>query len=129
MAATSTRRDDAERGGRSISDQRPPLRRLLRYGLWVVIVLAWGYLFFGSEGLVAQLERRRELASLNAELERERARTAEMQRQVEALQHDDLAIESETRALLDFQRPGEVVYIVEEEDPLLRAESEGRGGD
>ena len=105
-------------------------------------MLAWGYLFFGSEGLVAQLERRRELAALSAELEAEQARTAQMQRQVGAVDRAWTSVkeamsglvkvtppDEETRALLDFQRPGEVVYIVEEEDPLLRAESEGKSED
>ena len=133
MAATTTRHSDARparvQGGAQGADQRPPLRRLVRVGVWIVVVLAWVYAIFGSEGLMAQLERRRERAALTLELEREAARSAEMRREAKALKTDDLAIEREVRTLFDLQRPGEIVYIVEEEDPLLRAEMERSEGD
>lgn len=95
-------------------------RRASRLAFWVAVVLAWIYVVFGDEGLVRQWQRSEERAAVLEALDREREVTASLAAQVEALRHDDLAIEREVRTQLDYHRPGEIVLIVEDDDPLAR---------
>ncbi|GAB4373504.1 MAG: hypothetical protein Kow0062_10660 [Acidobacteriota bacterium] len=123
--ARGTRRAAASGRRRGTPDAAPaPFERVGRVGLGVLVVLAWVYALFGAEGLLRQWERRQELEQARARLAAERARTEALRGRVEALTSDDLAIEREIRRQLDYQRPGELVLILGDDDPLGDAESE-----
>lgn len=102
-----------------------PGRQLALRGMVVVLSLGfWVYAFFGTEGLRDQQERNRHRAALEEQLSRERAENAVLQREVEALRGDDpaddRAIEEAVRVVLDYQKPGEHVLHVGDDDPLHR---------
>jgi len=90
----------------------------LRWAVYLLAALGWIYALFGSEGLFRQYERLQQRDALRAKLSAERAVNDEIRRDVEALKSDDLRIEQEIRRRLDYQRPGEIVLITGEDDPL-----------
>ena len=79
------------------------------------------YVVLGTDGLLRQYERYRHHGDLLATLAREEAETVRLRREIERLRGDDLAIERAIRTQLDYQRPGEVVLIVGDDDPLAGA--------
>jgi len=90
----------------------------MRWAVYLLAALGWIYALFGGEGLFRQYDRLRQRDALVAQLAREQAINEEIRRDVEALRSDDLRIEQEIRRRLDYQRPGEVVLITGEDDPL-----------
>ena len=72
----------------------------LRWAVYLLAALGWIYALFGSEGLFRQYERLQQRDALRAKLSAERA------------------VNDEIRRRLDYQRPGEVVLITGEDDPL-----------
>ncbi len=62
-----------------------------------------------ESGVLKWLELRGDLAAAHARIEQLRRETAELQRQIEALEVDPFASERAIREDLDFARPGEVV--------------------
>ena len=90
----------------------------LRWAVYLLAALGWIYALFGSEGLFRQYERLQQRDALRAKLSAERAVNDGIRREVEALRSDDLRIEQEIRRRLDYQRPGEIVLITGEDDPL-----------
>ncbi|RMG49030.1 MAG: hypothetical protein D6718_00515 [Acidobacteria bacterium] len=103
---------DAGRGGAS--------GRAWRWAYLVVAALLWMQALFGAEGLIRQIQRRAYLVRLQRVVAEEEAANRRLRAEVEALAHDDLAIESAVRTELDYQRPGELVLIVDDPDPLDR---------
>lgn len=96
-------------------------RRTGRVVFWAAAGLAWVYVIVGDEGLVEQWKRNQERAQIGERLAEECARTEALRARVEALIHDDLTIEREIRTTLDYQRPGETVLIVGDDDPLAQS--------
>jgi cell division protein FtsB len=101
----------------------PPRERALRgtalrWAIYLAAALGWVYALFGSEGLFRQYERLQQRDALKAKLAAEREINDGIRAEVEALRSDDLRIEQEIRRRLDYQRPGEVVLITGEDDPL-----------
>ena len=113
------------RGAAGKDDSPQALERAGRVGLGILVLLAWVYALFGGEGLLRQWERHRELERARARLAAERLRTDDLRSRIEALRHDDLAIEREIRRQLDYQRPGELVLILGEDDPLAPGSARG----
>ena len=96
-----------------------------RAGVW----FARGFLFcfsaalwvfaFSAKGGVRDLrDLQRQRDALRAQVADEAAQNEKLRGVVEGLRSDDLAIEQAVRAELDYQRPGEVVLMVEGDDPL-----------
>ncbi len=107
-------------GGSGLKELPPLLRsRGARWGALATFSAAlWLYVFLGDDGLGRQrdfLERR---ASLARQLAQELAENASIRSEVEALRTDDLAIEAAVRDQLGYQRPGEIVELVGQRDPL-----------
>lgn len=89
-----------------------------RVAVATLSLLLWAYVLFGSEGLGRQRQHIARRAQLEAQLAGELDRNAALWAEVDALRRDDLEIERAIRAELDYQRPGEVVLVVEDGDPL-----------
>jgi cell division protein FtsB len=110
------RQGDAERP--RAPRPRPTRRQLVRLLVIAFVLFAWAYAIFGQEGLLRQWRRGAEHEVLSARLAEERTRTGELRREVDALRHDDLAIEDALRDQLDYRRPGELILILDDGDPL-----------
>lgn len=66
-----------------------------------------------QSGLPRWFELRDELEASGAKIERLRAEVGQLERKVEALEQDPMAIEQAIREVLEFARPGEVVVRFE----------------
>lgn len=96
-------------------------RRPARRWIYAAIAVAfWIHALFGGEGLVTQYRRHERLVELERRVAAEQRLNERLAREVAALRDDDLAIEGAVRDQLDYQRPGELVLIVEDPDPLAR---------
>jgi cell division protein FtsB len=95
----------------------PRTRRVVRWLVLLIGVVAWSYALFGSEGLLRQWQALRERNRLAEQLEQERRHNAELEAQIERLRQDELTIERHIRTELDYQRPGETVYLLESGSP------------
>ena len=89
-----------------------------RWGLLLLLLLTWGYSLFGSEGILTQRRRHREVERLQARVEVERERNVALAAEVNGLRDDDFVIERAIRTELDYVRPGEIVLVVGDDDPL-----------
>ncbi|MCU0232394.1 MAG: septum formation initiator family protein [Acidobacteria bacterium] len=108
----------APRGDAPPARERSRRGTALRWLVYLIAALGWIYALFGSEGLFRQYERLQQRDALRAKLAAERAVNDGIRAEVEALRKDDLRIEQEIRRRLDYQRPGEIVLITGEDDPL-----------
>jgi cell division protein FtsB len=108
----------AARGTAAPARERALRGTALRWAVYLLAALGWIYALFGSEGLFRQYERLQQRDALRARLAAERAVNDGIRHEVEALKSDDLRIEQEIRRRLDYQRPGEIVLITGEDDPL-----------
>jgi cell division protein FtsB len=108
----------ASRGTAAPTGARALRGTALRWAIYLLAALGWIYALFGSQGLFRQYERLQQRDALRAKLAAERAVNDGIRRDVEALKSDDLRIEQEIRRRLDYQRPGEIVLITGEDDPL-----------
>jgi cell division protein FtsB len=106
------------RGAAAPTRERPLRGTALRWAIYLAAALGWVYALFGSEGLFRQYERLQQRDALRAKLAAEREINDGIRAEVEALRSDDLRIEQEIRRRLDYQRPGEIVLITGEDDPL-----------
>jgi cell division protein FtsB len=95
----------------------PRTRRVVRWLVLLIGVVAWSYALFGSEGLLRQWQALRERNRLAEQLEQERRHNTELEAQIERLRQDELTIERHIRTELDYQRPGETVYLLESGSP------------
>ncbi len=111
-------RGKAGRGAAAPARERALRGTALRWAIYLIAALGWVYALFGSEGLFRQYERLQQRDALRAKLAAERAINDGIRAEVEALRSDDLRIEQEIRRRLDYQRPGEIVLITGEDDPL-----------
>jgi cell division protein FtsB len=102
--------------------------RAVRLGAVVIVVLLGLYATLGENGLIEQYQRWRRHGELKVALAREQELNARLRGELEALRTDDLAIERAARVELDYKRPGEVVFIVDEDDPLAGGRGAGGGG-
>ena len=96
-------------------------RRWRRWAFWTLAIVLWAWFLLGEEGLLRQVARWREVRALEARLAEVRARNDSLREEIRSLREDDLAIEAAVRRELDWQRPGERVFVLPEEDPLTRS--------
>ncbi len=100
---------------------RKRLRTILTaLGLYVLAALLIGYFgvnaYSGNRGLKAQQDIDRQMAVLNADLDRLKRERAQWQRRIALLKSNDLdpdMLDERARALLDYATPNEVTLMVE----------------
>ncbi len=102
--------------------------RWRKWAFWGLAAVLWAWFLFGDEGLLRQLARWREIRALEERLARVQERNAALAGEIRALREDDLAIEAAVRRELDWQRPGERVFIVGDGDDPLAGERVDTGG-
>lgn len=95
------------RGGRSV----------VFYALLVVTAILVMNAVFGEQGVLAMMRARREYNQLSAEVERVKARNAELAEQAQRLKEDPATIEDLARRNLGLIRPGEKLFIITDVPP------------
>ena len=86
-------------------------RRLGTVAAVALIVGLMLHAMFGANGMVAYRQKRAEMRSLNAEVDRLQKENEESAARIKALKSDPKAIEKEAREQFGYARPGEVVYV------------------
>jgi cell division protein FtsB len=86
-------------------------RAVLAISLTVGVILVADALF-GERGLLALVRTQRQVAALEADIERAEAENQRIQEQVRRLQQDPTAIEELARRELGLIKPGEKLFII-----------------
>ncbi len=87
-------------------------RRVLATLCLGVLASMIGYkVVFGANGMMVYRAKRTEYQQLQQQIEREQAENQLLLDQVNRLQHDPAAIESEARKQLHYVKPGEFVLV------------------
>lgn len=84
---------------------------MLAISLTVGVILVADALF-GERGLLALVRTQRQVAALEADIERAEAENQRIQEQVRRLQQDPTAIEELARRELGLIKPGEKLFII-----------------
>lgn len=99
--------------------RRPPqtqrgarTRRIVHGLLLVLAVIMLVDSLVGDRGLLAMVRARRQVAELEATIERQRAENARLREEARRLSEDPAAIEELARGELGLIRPGEKVFII-----------------
>lgn len=87
-------------------------RKLATFGVLVVAALVAYHAVFGANGMVVYQNKRMELKSVNAEVEKLQKENEQLSDRIKALKSDPKAIEKEAREQLRYARPGEVIYLL-----------------
>jgi cell division protein FtsB len=96
---------------------RRRVRRLVQLGLILLGATLVVESLFGTRGLSALLEARRQHAAVRSDLERLRAENARLRLDARRLREDPQAIEEAARRDLGYIAPGEKVFIVKDVKP------------
>ncbi len=84
--------------------------------VFVTAVLVLNALF-GDKGVLAMMRARRDYSQLKVEVERARARNADLAEKVRRLNEDPATIEDYARRHLGLIRPGEKLFIITDVPP------------
>jgi cell division protein FtsB len=103
------------------SRQRRPVRRLVQFGLILLGATLVVESLFGTRGLSALLEARRQHTAVSSDLERLRSENARLRSDARRLREDPEAIEEAARRDLGYIAPGEKVFIVKDVRPAPSA--------
>jgi cell division protein FtsB len=87
------------------------------YGLVFLTAILVLNMVFGEKGVLAMIRARKEYNTLSAEVERIKARNAELTEQMRRLKEDPVTIEDLARRELGFIRPGEKLFIISDVPP------------
>lgn len=87
-------------------------RRLLTALVAGIFVVLLGYQVVGPNGYMTLREREREKAALEEEIRRLTLENLRLMRQVKALRTDPQAVERIAREEMKLARPGEVIYLL-----------------
>jgi len=104
-----------------IARPRRHVRRFVQLGLVVLGVTLMIESFFGSRGIAALLDARRQHAALATDLERLRSENARLRADAQRLREDPRAIEEAARRDLGYSAPGEKVFIIRDARPAPSA--------
>ena len=113
----SPRRRSSPRQPQPQPRPRRRVRRLVQLGLILLGVTLVVESLFGTRGLSALLEARRQHAAVRSDLERLRAENARLRLDARRLREDPTAIEEAARRDLGYIAPGEKVFIVKDVKP------------
>ena len=121
MTDTSNdRRASGTRRPRPAQTPRPStsrVSRLIQIGLALAALTLVVESLFGSRGLSAMMQARREYAVLANDLDRVRAENQRLQAEARRLREDPTAIEEAARRELGYMAPGEKVFILHDAKP------------
>jgi cell division protein FtsB len=93
------------------------MRKRLIFTLAFCALLALvGRSILGERGLFEVWRKKSAYRQISAEVQALRDENAALHRQVDALQHDPLAIERIAREELGYARPGEITFVFREDD-------------
>lgn len=91
--------------------------RLIQIGIAVLAVILVVESLFGSRGLSAMLDARRQYQSISADVDRLRAENLRLRYEARRLRQDPAAIEEAARRDLGYAAPGEKVFILRDARP------------
>lgn len=86
-------------------------RRIATITIAIVTALFFGHVMFGANGMVVYKQKHNELQALQKKITQVQEENQRITQHVEALQHDQKAIEKEAREQLGYAKPGEYVYV------------------
>jgi cell division protein FtsB len=107
----STSAAKAERRSGDVGLRR---KAVVLFGVIVIIALVLGALF-GDRGILHLAEKRRRAHALEMEIARLEGENARLARDIEALRRDPRAVESIAREALGLVKPGETVFLLQED--------------
>jgi cell division protein FtsB len=91
--------------------------RLIQLGIAVLALILVVESLFGSRGLNAMLDARRQYQAIAADVERLRAENLRLRGEAKRLREDPAAIEEAARRDLGYAAPGETVFIIRDAKP------------
>jgi cell division protein FtsB len=91
--------------------------RLFRIGLVLLAAMLVVESLFGSRGLSAMFQARRDYSAAETDLERLRAENARLRAEATRLREDPTAIEEAARRDLGYIAPGEKLFIIHDARP------------
>ncbi|MFQ5878040.1 MAG: septum formation initiator family protein [Acidobacteriota bacterium] len=101
---------------RARPDRAALRRKALRTAFWFLASVLLFNALFGDMGLIQGLRQRRTAARLRAQVEALRAENAELRAEIEALgRESSYRIEAIAREDLGLSRPGEIVFLFQDE--------------
>jgi cell division protein FtsB len=112
---TNDRRAAGTRRPRPAQTPKPStsrVSRLIQIGLALAALTLVVESLFGSSGLSAMMQARREYGVLANDLDRVRAENQRLQAEARRLREDPTAIEEAARRELGYMAPGEKVFIL-----------------
>ena len=91
-------------------------KRILLTVAFCAILALVGRSILGDRGLFEVWRKKTAFQELTTEVQTLRDRNTSLRRQIEALRHDPLAIERIAREELGYVRPGEITFVLREDD-------------
>jgi cell division protein FtsB len=100
-------------------------KRLILTVVFCALLALVGRSILGDRGLFEVWRKKSTFQQISAEVQTLRDENATLHKQIEALQHDPLAIERVAREDLGYSRPGEITFVFREDDPTRTASTSG----
>ena len=91
--------------------------RLVQLGIAALAVILVVESLFGSRGLSAMLDARRQYQAISADVDRLRAENLRLRYEAKRLREDPAAIEEAARRDLGYAAPGEKLFILRDAKP------------
>ena len=96
---------------------RGTLRRNAVLALGLIFIALLVHEVFGEHGYLAMRRQKKELDTLQQQIQQLQQENQELEKQVKALQSDPKAIEKVAREQMRMARPGELIYTLPEKEP------------
>jgi len=96
--------------------------RLITWAVLMVALLAWGSTLFGQKGLAKLLALEIQRRALRAEVTRLQGERKALEDEVRRIREDPLYLERLARRELGMVKPGEILFIIVEEDHEVRGD-------
>ncbi len=90
------------------------LRRATLLALALIVLTLVVHEIFGENGYLAMRQKRKELQTLQLEIERLKQENQQLEKQIKGLKTDPEAIEKLAREQMKMARPGELIYVLPE---------------
>ncbi len=99
------------------------LRRAALLALALATLVLIVHEIFGENGYLALRRRREEVEALRLEIEKLKQENQRLELQIKKLKSDPEAIEKLAREQMKMARPGEIIYVLPEEEPTKERDS------